>query len=149
MLLRRLIFQHREKITISIKSLKKLSHLTIRDLESQKLSNGFHHLIHEDIDLRLSCEDWPKHESKIKEVLSIHSISLDLKDWAMPPEQYGGEIGVLLCYNNLEFNSRLSLALVELIVGTEDISLKESQERLCPHQWVHYLCNQFGYLNLP
>lgn len=122
---------------------------TISDLESQKLINGFHHTIHEDIDLRLSCVDWPKHKSRIREVLSIHSIAPDLKDWGpMPLERYGGEIGVLLCYNNLEFNSRLSLSLVELISKTGETSLKQWQERLCPHQWIHYLCNQYGFLNL-
>ncbi len=120
----------------------------IRDLEYHKLINGFHHTIHKDIDLRLSCEDWPECESTIKELLSIYLISPDLKDWSMPPEKYGGDIGVLLCYNNLESNSRLSLALVELIEETEDKSLTHAQERLCPHQWIHYLFNQFGYLNL-
>ena len=65
----------------------------------------------------------------------------------MPNEQYGGKTGVLLCYNNLEYNSRLSLALVELLSETNDQAIHQTQERLCPHQWVHYLCNQCGYLN--
>ena len=120
----------------------------IRDLESEGLINGFHHIIHKDIDLRLSCHDWQQYEPRIREVLRIHTISTDLKDWGpMPLESYGGETGVLLCYNNLEFNSRLSLALIELIHETDDESIQEAQHALCPHQWVHYLCNQFGYLN--
>jgi hypothetical protein len=53
----------------------------------------------------------------------------------------------VLCYNNLEFNSRLCLALAELMNETRDPLTRRMQERLCPHQWVHYLCNQFGYLN--
>lgn len=121
---------------------------TIIELESKKLINGFHYLIHHDIDLRLSCNDWNRHESSIKKILAEHSVATELTNWAMPPETSGGEIGVFLCYNNLEFNSRLSLALIGLINKTSDKSIRQAQENLCPHQWVHYLCNQFGYLNL-
>lgn len=120
----------------------------IRDLESRGLINGFHHIIHEDIDLRLSSGDWPQYESRIKQILRVHSIPTDLADWEfVPSELYGGETGALLCCNNLEFNSRLSLALLELMNETDDQKDRQGQERLCPHQWVHYLCNQFGYLN--
>jgi hypothetical protein len=120
----------------------------IRDLESQRLINGFHHIIHENIDLRLSCDEWPNKEPAIKDVLALHGIPTELRAWGpMPSERYGGELGVLLCYNNLEYNSRLTLALVELIAATHDDTLLHWQDRLCPHQWVHYLCNQFGYLN--
>lgn len=66
----------------------------------------------------------------------------------MPPAQYGGETGVLLCYNNLEFNSRLCLALAEFISETDDNGARQHLYDLCPHQWVHYLCNQFAVLNL-
>ena len=119
------------------------------DLESQQLINGFHYIVHKHIDLRLSCGNWPLHESRIRDVLVTHSIPPDLEDWGpMPSERYGGEIGVLLCYNNLEFNSRLCLALAQLMYETDDEKTRESQEKLCPHQWVHYLCNQFGYNNL-
>ena len=124
----------------------------IRDLEYKNLINGFHYIAHKNIDLRLSCNDWPKHEASIRKVLSAHSISPDLKDWKtcdeMPPDNYGGKTGVLLCYNNLEFNSRLCLALVELMYETEDETIRKKQEALCPHQWIHYLFNQSGYLNL-
>ena len=123
----------------------------IRDLESKKLTNGFHYIVHEKIDLRLSSHDWPKYEASIREVLAAHSISPDLevfKDCVeMPPQNYGGTTGVLLCYNNLEFNSRLCLALIELMYETDDKTLRQKQEELCHHQWVHYLYNQGGYLN--
>ena len=121
----------------------------IRDLESQGLINGFHHIVHDEIDLRLSCHDWPNLEASIQAVLETHSIPFNLKDWGpMPAERYGGEIGVALCYNNLEFNSRLCLALAELMNETQGSPILQMQERLCPHQWIHYLCNQFGYLNI-
>lgn len=120
----------------------------IRDLESQELIDGFHHIIHENIDLRLSCDDWQNKKPAIKDVLALHGIPTELKDWGpMPSERYGGELGVILCYNNLEYNSRLTLGLVELMAATHDDTLLHWQDRLCPHQWVHYLCNQFGYLN--
>lgn len=128
--------------------LKKFVAPAIRDLESEKLISGFHHIVHKEIDLRLSSDDWNKNESKIKEVLAAHSISTDLEDWElMPSESYGGEIGVLLCYNNLESNSWLFLALVDLMDETNDKTIRQKQERLCPHQWFHYLCNQAGYNN--
>ncbi len=137
----------RERLDIHQK-LRQIVAPAIRDLESQRLINGFHHIIHEDIDLRLSCNDWHQYEPKIKEILTLHSIPSDLRDWVlMPPERYGGKTGILLCYNNLEFNSRLSLAIVELMDETDYGSIRQAQESLCPHQWVHYLCNQFGYLN--
>ena len=120
----------------------------IRDLESRGLINGFHYLVHEHIDLRLSCADWDQHESKIKQVLKDHSIPTDLVDWEFKPEGCGGETGAVLSCNNLEFNSRLCLALLELINETDDQRIRQEQEKLCPHYWVHYLCNQFGYLNL-
>jgi hypothetical protein len=66
----------------------------------------------------------------------------------MPAKRYGGDIGVVLCYNDLEFNSRLCLALAELMNETQDDHILQMQKTLCPHQWVHYLCNQFGYLNI-
>jgi len=120
---------------------------TIRDLESRGLINGFHYLVHTHIDLRLSCADWDQHESKIRQVLKDHSIPTDLADWEFKPEGYGGETGAVLSCNNLEFNSRLCLALIELINETDDQRIRQEQEKLCPHYWVHYLCNQFGYLN--
>lgn len=121
----------------------------IRALELERLIDGFHHIVHEHIDLRLSCGDWSQQGYRIREVLAKHSIPPDLKDWGpMPYERYGGKIGVLLCYNNLEFNSRLCLALAELMGETDDETTQQMQEMLCPHQWVHYLCNQFGYNNL-
>ncbi len=135
-----------------LRLLKQFVAPAIRDLESKNLINGFHHIVHKNIDLRLSSHDWLQHEASIREVLAANSISPDLEDFKdcveMPPENYGGKTGVLLCYNNLEFNSRLCLALVELMYETSDETIRKKQERLCPHQWVHYLFNQDGYLNL-
>ncbi len=133
-------------------TLKDIVAPTIRDLECRQLINGFHYIVHSDIDLRISSSNWPQHLPAIKEVLENHSIPPDLNDWdthheEMPPDDYGGEIGVQLCYNNLEFNSRLCLALAELMSDTHDDAVRQNLAQLCPRQWVHYLCNQFGYLN--
>ena len=50
---------------------------TIRELESNQLINGFHHLVHKDIDLRLSCNNWNEDESKIKKYcLSIQYLTI-------------------------------------------------------------------------
>ena len=124
----------------------------VRELESSKLINGFHYIIHKDIDLRISSDAWPQYLCQIQKVLATFSIPPELREWKdgmeMPPEKYGGPTGVLLCYNNLEFNSRLCLALIELMSEAKDAAAQQSLMKLCPHQWVHYLCNQFGYLNL-
>lgn len=129
------------------RKLRRIVAPVIRALECEGLINGFHHIIHQDIDLRLSSNRWQQNESRIKEILASHSIPTDLANWRMPEQHYGGPMGVLLCYNNLEYNSRLCLALVELMHETDDESTRQAQGRLCPRQWVHYLCNQFGYLN--
>jgi hypothetical protein len=128
-------------------TLKDIVSPTIRDLESRQLINGFHYIVHSDVDIRISSSNWPQHLPAIKEVLENHSVPPDLNDWQMAPDNYGGEIGVQLCYNNLEFNSRLCLALVQLMSETDNPAIDRNLAKLCPHQWVHYLCNQFGYLN--
>lgn len=121
----------------------------VRNLESEGLIDGFHYTVHQQIDLRLSCDDWGRGKRAIRGVLDNHSIRPDLVDWALlPPERYGGEAGILLCYNNLEHNSRLCLALADLMDETDDEGVRTRQADLCPHQWLHYLSNQFGYLNL-
>ncbi|MBN1361918.1 MAG: hypothetical protein JW993_15080 [Sedimentisphaerales bacterium] len=121
----------------------------IRKLEAEGLINGFHHIIHEKMDLRLSSGNWSQHEQRIQGVLSAHSIPTELKDWQLLPiECYGGETGVSLCYNNLEFNRRLCMALVEASSETSDKAVRDKLMRLCPHRWVHYLCNQSGHLNM-
>lgn len=120
----------------------------ITELESLALINGFHFILHGSIDLRISSGDWDKNENRIKEVLRKHGISNDLENWGpMSPERYGGPVGVILCYNNLEFNSRLILALIDAQKHTDDIATKQCQERLVHNQWVHYLYIQYGLLN--
>jgi len=121
----------------------------IRDLESKSLINGFYHIIHEDIDLALSCDDWEEKEGRIAEVLEGHSISTDLTYGGnLWPEDYGGDGGATLTENNLELNSRLVLAILEVTADTSDDATLAVLDRQCPHQWVHHLCNQFGLNNL-
>ena len=123
----------------------------IRELEAKGLLDGFHYLRHTDIDIRLSCNDWPAKESAIQQVLEQYSIASNLVDWeGLSPDEYGGELGVILCYNNLEFNSRLCLPLLESIheAAQQDNPLRDQLDRLSPHQWVHYLANQTGYGNM-
>ena len=120
----------------------------IRDLESKSLINGFYHIIHQDLDLRLSCDDWEQYESEIKEVLAKHSIASELEPGGnLGSESYGGPGGALLTENNLEINSRLTLAIIELIYSTDDETTRQGLLKQCPHQWVHHLCNQFGLNN--
>ncbi len=67
----------------------------------------------------------------------------------LSPDEYGGEVGVLLSYNSLEFNSRLCLCLLESIHALpEGDRLIYQLDKLSPHQWFHYLANQTGYLNI-
>ncbi len=121
----------------------------IRELEAKSLINGFYHVIHDDIDLSLSCGDWEENETAIKEVLSRHAISTELVNGGnLYPDDYGGDAGAALTENNLELNSRLVLLMLEVINGTDDESMLELLDRQCPHQWIHQLCNQFGLNNL-
>ena len=129
------------------KILKNISPAII-DLEKAGLINGYHFILHAQIDMRLSSDSWDKKEIKIKEILRKHGLSDDLTPWGpMSPDRYGGETGVLLCYNNLEMNSRLISALVELRDKTGDDNAKALQERLICNQWSHYLYIQYGITN--
>ncbi len=120
----------------------------IIELEALKLINGFHFILHKSIDFRISAEDWNKNEKEIKKILRKYKLSDDLKNLEpMPPEKYGGDIGVILCYNNLEFNSRLISALIDTRKHTDDINMKKLQEKLLYNQWVHYLYIQYGFTN--
>ena len=120
----------------------------IFDLENKKLINSYHFILHKDIDLRLSTFDWISNEPKIKDILCLHNIDDNLQIWGpMPPNKYGSEIGVNLCYNNLEYNSRLICALIELHHLTDDLALKKTQEYFIYNQWVHYLYVQYGIKN--
>ena len=124
----------------------------INELESNNVINGFHFILSEDLFLRLSTESWDKNESFIKGVLIKHGLSDKLKNWDLvSPEIYGGTVGVILSYNNLEFNSRLIMALLDA-EKTNDITIKADLQRygynflLCT-QWVHHLYIQYGIRN--
>jgi len=120
---------------------------TVVELEALELINGFHFILHKEIDFRISSDRWSKSKEEIKEVLRQHNLSDNLKNWGpMPPEPYGGNIGVTLCYNNLEFNSRLILALLDAQKNADD-NMKKQLENLIYNQWVHYLYIQYGYKN--
>lgn len=122
---------------------------TIRELESKSLINGFYHIIHEDIVLSLSCENWQEKGFEIIEVLTNHSISSDLElGGNLWPDDYGGDGGAAITENNLELNSRLVLSILEITRDTDNEAALEMLERLCPHQWIHHLCNQYGLNNL-
>ena len=124
----------------------------IIELESCGIINGFHFILLEDLLLRLSTESWDKNESNIKRILTKHSLSDKLKNWDLsPPENHGGTVGVILSYNNLEYNSRLIMALLDA-EKTDNITIKADLQRygynflLCT-QWVHYLYIQYGIRN--
>lgn len=120
----------------------------IIELEASKLINSFHFILHKSIDFRISTKDWNKNEKGIKKILRKYNLSDDLKNLEpMPPEKYGGDIGVILCYNNLEFNSRLISALIDTRKHTDEINMKKLQEKLLYNQWVHYLYIQYGFTN--
>lgn len=123
----------------------------IIELESLGLIDGFHFILHKAMDLRLSAGDWEKNERSIREILRKNNLSDNLQNWdertEMPPEHYGGDIGVILCFNNLEFNSRLILALIDLQKHTDDTAVRQRQASLVYGQWVHYLYIQYGLGN--
>ncbi|MBA7490747.1 hypothetical protein ES702_01290 [subsurface metagenome] len=120
----------------------------IIELESLKLINGFHFILHEKIDLRISAENWNKNEKGIKKILRKYKLSDDLNNWEpLSPEKYGGVIGVILCYNNLEFNSRLISALIDTQKHTDNTAKKDQQRWLLYNRWVHYLYIQYGVTN--
>lgn len=121
----------------------------IRELEADGLINGFYYTLQQDIDLRLSCSDWAKSETEISDILAKYGIPSDLENGGnLWPDDFGGESGAALTENNLELNSRLIIAMLEVIRATEDETTLELLDRQCPHQWMHNLCNQFGLNNL-
>jgi hypothetical protein len=66
----------------------------------------------------------------------------------MPDREYGGTEAVDLCYNDLEFNSRLILSWVNLMaldVANDNFSILQNKY---PSQWIHYICIQSGLDNL-
>ena len=121
----------------------------IRELESKSLIDGFYYTVSQDIDLRLSCDNWEKQEAEIVGVLGTHRIPTDLERGGnLWPDDFGGEEGAALTENNLELNSRLVLSILEVVRATDDEATLEILDRQCPHQWMHNLCNQYGLNNL-
>jgi hypothetical protein len=115
----------------------------ILELEHRELINGFYFIMHEKLDLRLSCDSWEEKEQDIRIVLTNNGI---------PPElvHYSGLISddfQNLDANNLEMNSRFVLAYLSIWdrASQED---RSQMSRAVPARWIHYLYNQFGYINL-
>ncbi len=116
---------------------------TILELERRELINGFYFIMHEKLDLRLSCDSWEEKEQDIRLVLADHGISPELKHYSgLKNDDFEN-----LDDNNLEMNSRFVLACLSIW----DRATQEERSQMSkavPNRWIHYLYNQFGYLNL-
>jgi hypothetical protein len=115
----------------------------VLELEHRELINGFYFIMHEKLDLRLSCDSWEEKEQDIRTVLTSNGI---------PPElvQYSGlkdDDIKNLDDNNLEMNSRFVLAYLAIRDRASE-EVRNQMSRAVPAKWIHYLYNQFGYLNL-
>ena len=127
----------------------------ITDLEEGRLINGFHFILHEHIDLRLSCSNWDKKGGMIEDGLNALWIEDSLVPWiGLDPNLYGDEVGVNLCYNNLEFNSRLIMGIIQAnYTGDREPYKKrralfeEQRNNFIYAQFPHYLRAQFGIQN--
>lgn len=128
----------------------------IEELERKKLIDGFHYIMHQELDLRISI---PYHENvqEVDDVLKTRSLSSFNRPWTMEnsePEHYGGEIGVHLIYEYLEFWSRLIIKLLkaEKLIDSEFKEPIKSQvskglKRLTSNV-VHYTYLQQGIGNV-
>ena len=115
----------------------------ILELEHRGLINGFYFIMHEKLDLRLSCDSWEQKEQDIRMVLTNHGISPELVHYSgLKQDDFNN-----LDDNNLEMNSRFVLAYLAIWdrAGEEE---RNRMSRAVPGRWVHYLYNQFGYINL-
>ncbi len=115
----------------------------ILELERRELINGFYFIMHEKLDLRLSCDSWEKKEQDIRMVLTNNGISPKLVHYSgVKDDDFNN-----LDDNNLEMNSRFVLAYLSI---WDRASLEERRQmsRAVPARWIHYLYNQFGYINL-
>jgi hypothetical protein len=115
----------------------------VLELEHRELINGFYFIMHEKLDLRLSCDSWEEKEQDIRTVLTSNGI---------PPElvHYSGlkdDDIKNLDDNNLEMNSRFVLAYLAIRDRASE-EVRNQMSRAVPAKWIHYLYNQFGYLNL-
>lgn len=115
----------------------------ILELESGDLINGFYFLMHQHIDLRLSSDSWDEKQAKIENILAEKGIPPKLRHYkGLRSDDFKN-----LDDNNLELNSRLMIAYL-LIRDSAVAEEQKTFEQQVPFRWVHYLYNQFGYLNL-
>jgi len=115
----------------------------ILELEHRELINGFYFIMHEKLDLRLSCDSWEEKEQDIRAVLTKNDISPELVHYkGLKDDDFKN-----LDDNNLEMNSRFVLAYLSIRdrASEED---RSQMSRAVPARWIHYLYNQFGYSNL-
>jgi hypothetical protein len=115
----------------------------ILELEHRELINGFYFIMHEKLDLRLSCDFWEEKEQDITAVLTKNGISPELVHYkGLKEDDFKN-----LDDNNLEINSRFVLAYLSIWdrASEED---RRQMSRSAPARWIHYLYNQFGYTNL-
>ena len=115
----------------------------ILELEQRELINGFYFIMHEKLDLRLSCDSWEEKEQDIRIVLTNNGIPPELVHYkGLKDDDFKN-----LDDNNLEVNSRFVLAY--LSIGDRASQEHRNQmSRAAPARWIHYLYNQFGYTNL-
>jgi hypothetical protein len=135
----------------SLEELSNILHLVIKtkvlpailELERRELINGFYFITHEKLDLRLSCDSWKKKEQDIRVVLANNGISPELTHYSgLKDDDFKN-----LDDNNLEMNSRFVLAYLSIWDrATEEDRIQMA--KAVPHRWIHYLYNQFGYINL-
>jgi hypothetical protein len=115
----------------------------ILELEHRELINGFYFIIHEKLDLRLSCDSWEEKEQDIKTVLTKNGISPELVHYkGLKEDDFKN-----LDDNNLEINSRFVLAYLSIRDRASEEERRQ-MSRAAPARWIHYLYNQFGYTNL-
>lgn len=131
------------KIPNNIENYDRIS-CAVMNLEKSKRINSFHFIIKKEILLYLSTDNWEENEPAIKRILKENKLSDYLEETdTLEQLHYGDKIGVILCYNNLEFNSKLILALIDTQKHTRrDISW------LLWDLWPHYLYAQYGIFDL-
>lgn len=115
----------------------------VLELEHRELINGFYFIMHAKLDLRLSCDSWEEKEQDIRNVLTNNGISPELTHYSgLKDDDFNN-----LNDNNLEINSRFVLAYLSI---RERASQEERSQMagVAPARWIHYLYNQFGYINL-
>ena len=115
----------------------------ILELEHRELINGFYFIMHEKLDLRLSCDSWEEMEQDIRAVLKKNGISPELVHYkGLKEDDFKN-----LDDNNLETNSRFVLVYLSIWDRASDEE-RRHMSRAAPARWIHYLYNQFGYTNL-